>query len=155
MEDIQLKCHYGDMRNGAKLLSWARAFARKSDITIQGELLERMQSAKLSDNANLSQLEMFVRNMWRDWQMLDGNNPSKPAPFYHKLLSALPKTASGIYFHLRTELAKLMACDAVALSDVPAILDKLTSEAKLMGLPPGTVTFLTGKPRTATNTCNR
>ena len=64
----------GNKRNGSKLLAWARAFARKTDIALQGELLERVQKATLTESANLSQLDMIMRNLWRDWQMLDGSN---------------------------------------------------------------------------------
>ena len=155
LEDIQDKCHWGNMRNGGKLLAWARAFARKTDIALQGELLERVQKATLTENANLSQLDMFLRNLWRDWQLLDGSRIDKPAAFYHKLLSALPKAASGIYFQMRTELAKMMARDAAELLDVPAILEKLSAEAKLLGLSPGTVNAINGKDTKRTNGCNR
>ena len=64
----------------------------------------------------------------------------------------MPKTASGIFFHLRTKLAKLMARDTAELRDVSAVLDKLTAKAKLMGLPPGFASAVAGNKRT--NSCN-
>ena len=64
--DIQDKCHFGDERNDGLLLSWAREFAKKTDLAVQGEVLERLQSAKLPESAHLSQLEMFFRNIWRN-----------------------------------------------------------------------------------------
>ena len=132
---IQTDCCFGEYRHGPHLLSWARSFTNHLGVSEQSALIDAVQSTKISHTASYEQFGHTVTTLLLNWLKISGNDVSKPAGFYHRLLHAFPADIdTGKINQLRTWVADKIADEHALLNSPHTFIATLIKRALIVGL---------------------
>ena len=140
MKVIALRFHQGPKRDGKGLMEWCESLSDASDVSGQDELQTRLDELKLGmGDENLTALEAHCTNVLGVWEQVHGNDISRPASYYYRLLNCLPKTPFGTPVPtLRNWLAEKIGDQADILANPYDLIERLIKQGKALGMQEAT-----------------
>ena len=142
-----LRTHFekGPLRQGRKLVEWARQWQDKTSIDGQIEARNELDAIKLPHSTTSETVLVETLNkLWRAWRKIKEHDPTKPADFYARLMRLLPsiKHDGSPLQNIRVWLGNLVdqaahdtqSESALLLEDVPALITRMSKYAKLIGM---------------------
>ena len=144
---IQRRFTDGERRDAHGLFVWANSFKDCSSVDDQERLQIEFQNAKLGASASLAELETHFDRLLTTWLQIDGNDISKLAAFYNRLLTSMPSRTEGPISRLRSWLAERITDKDLMLQDPYAFSTRLLQHAKSLDIPEGTTSSRSGYTR--------
>ena len=98
LQTIRNRCHHGDRRDGKALLEWALSFKTDASLAGQSELIDKVQSAKLTGTPSISAFSLHTTNLLNNWCAIEGNSIHQPGGFYLRLMRSIDGAPDGSKF---------------------------------------------------------
>ena len=143
LQMIRKRCHVGDKRDGRALLEWALSF--KADYTLAGqsELIDKVQSAKLTGTPAISAFTLHTVNLLNNWCAIEGNSVAQPGAFYLRLMRSIDGAPDGSKLSmLHSWVAQKVTDEDPLCADPQSFVDKLNLHASNIGLKEGSGSLL-------------